>query len=342
MRASWVVLAASLGVAGGLAAAGGGFGGGVKRKASKASKAKTTKSSAASRKKRPASPPAARKEDDKTTTLEAAMTLLKSRGAFEERLGGRGGDLVAALGRGVDGRVAVLDDVLGADACAALRREAEGVHAGYLAADAGNADDDVTRTRAELLDPEDFARCPRVVACSLAIATAVSEALGGARGLRLSSDCGANMLSCYASGGAFPVHVDNHGGDDRRVFGAIYYMNPDYRDEAGGHFVPWRRRTDGADAAVLDPRDLEAADAIAPRGDRLIVFEADTLAHSVRAYRDDAYRRYALTVWILAADGVEPSAVLRPERKTLSPTATHAGMADTERADASSPSPSPS
>ena len=305
--------------------AGGGFG--AKSKPVKKKKAK--KPPAAPAASAPSPPATAPPPEDE---LGAVMALLSSRTAYEARVAGRADELVGALGRGVDGGVAVLDDVLGADACAALRREAEGVHAGKIAADAGNLADDVTRTRAELLDPEDFARCPRVVACSLALATALSSALGDAHGLPLSSDCGSNMLSCYASGGAFPVHVDNHGGDDRRVYGAIYYMNPDYDEAAGGHFVPWRRRRDVG--AALAPADLEPADAIAPRGDRLIVFEADTLAHSVRAYRDDAYRRYALTVWILAAEGVDPRDVLRPERRTLSPTDTHACMADGERADA--------
>ena len=121
--------------------------------------------------------------------------------------------------------------------------------------------------------------------------------------------------------------MDNHGGaDDRRMYGCIYYMNPDHDDAAGGAFVPWRRKIEGV---LDDARDLEPRSAVAPRGDRLVVFEADTLAHSVEAYRDDAYRRYALTVWILAdEDGAIPR---RDGWRPLSPTATHAGMADVER-----------
>ena len=49
------------------------------------------------------------------------------------------------------------------------------------------------------------------------------------------------------------------------------------------------------------------------------------------AYLDDEYRRYALTVWILAEEGEDLGVARRPEWRPLSPTATHAGMADTER-----------
>lgn len=267
-----------------------------------------------------------------SSEIDAAMALLSARSAFEARIAARAPEIVAGLGCGADGRLAVIDGLLGADACAALRGEAERVHAGALAGGgAGGSAGDVSRTRAELLDPEDFARCPRVVAAALAIPSALAGPLADARGgAALSSDCAANMLSCYARGGAFPVHVDNHGGDDRRVFGCIYYMNPDHDPAAGGSFLPWRRR-DGFDGAALRAEDLEPRAPVAPLGDRLVVFEADTLAHSVAAYADDAYRRYALTVWITADAGADLDAVLRPNRRALSPTATHAGMAVAER-----------
>ena len=62
------------------------------------------------------------------------------------------------------------------------------------------------------------------------------------------------------------------------------------------------------------------------------MFEADTLAHSVDAYLDDGYRRYALTVWIQSEEGVDLDAARRPEWRPLSPTATHSSMADADRA----------
>ncbi|KAH8087616.1 hypothetical protein JL720_6930 [Aureococcus anophagefferens] len=172
--------------------AGGGFG--AKSKPVKKKK-KAKKPPAAPAASAPPPPAAAPPPQDE---LGAVMALLGSRTAYEARVAGRADELVSAR-RGVGGGVAVLDGVLGADACAALRREAEG------------------RTR----------RARR----------------------------------------------------------------------------PARR------------------------------FEADTLAHSVRAYRDDAYRRYALTVWILAAEGVDPRDVLRPERRALSPTDTR-GHGRRERAEA--------
>ena len=81
------------------------------------------------------------------------------------------------------------------------------------------------------------------------------------------------------------------------------------------------------------PSSPPALEPVAPKGDRLIIFEADALAHGVEAYRDAAYWRYALTVWILAADDVaDLDAARRPEWRPLSPTATHSSMADADRA----------
>ena len=89
-----------------------------------------------------------------------------------------------------------------------------------------------------------FTAAPAERATALSLAAALREPLMKHRGgVELTSDCAANMLSVYAAGGAFPVHVDNHGGpDDRRLYGAIYYMNPDLDEGAGGHFVPHRRK----------------------------------------------------------------------------------------------------
>ena len=197
----------------------------------------------------------------------------------------------------------------------------------------GNLDEaDVSNTRAELIRPEDFATRPRIVGLALSLAAALREPLMKHRGgVELTSDCAANMLSVYAAGGAFPVHVDNHGGpDDRRLYGAIYYMNSDLDENAGGHFVPHRRKERDV---LRTAADLEPLEPVAPKGDRLIIFEADALAHGVEAYRDAAYWRYALTVWILAADDVlDLDAARRPEWRPLSPTATHSSMADADRA----------
>ena len=78
-------------------------------------------------------------------------------------------------------------------------------------------------------------------------------------------------------------------------------MNPDLDEGMGGHFVPHRRKERDV---LRTAADLEPLEPVAPKGDRLIIFEADALAHGVEAYRDAAYWRYALTVWILAADDV--------------------------------------
>ena len=258
------------------------------------------------------------------------MALQSSRAAYESRIALRADDIAAALKPGVDGGVAVVDDLLGAEACAQLRREAERVHADFVPGTLDEAD--VSNTRAELIRPEDFATRPRIVGLALSLAAALREPLMKHRGgVELTSDCAANMLSVYAAGGAFPVHVDNHGGpDDRRLYGAIYYMNPDLDEGLGGHFVPHRRKERDV---LRTAADLEPLEPVAPKGDRLIIFEADALAHGVEAYRDAAYWRYALTVWILASDDVlDLDAARRPEWRPLSPTATHSSMADADRA----------
>lgn len=299
-------------------AAGGGFG--------------TTKKAVKKKKKQRVAPeprqPPPPQQQPPVDELASLMALQSSRAAYEARIAQRCENI--DLKPGVEGGLAIIDDLLGAEACAQLREEAERVHAGFVPGTLDEAD--VSNTRAELIRPEDFATRPRIVGLALSLAAALREPLMKHRGgVDLTSDCAANMLSVYAAGGAFPVHVDNHGGpDDRRLYGAIYYMNPALDEAAGGHFVPHRRK----DMDVLrTPRDLEPLEAVAPKGDRLIVFEADALAHGVDAYRDAAYRRYALTVWILASDDVlDLDAARRPEWRPLSPTATHSSMADADRA----------
>ena len=69
-------------------------------------------------------------------------------------------------------------------------------------------------------------------------------------------------------------------------------MNPDLDEGSGGHFVPHRRKERDV---LRTAADLEPLIFVAPKGDRLIIFEADALAHGVEAYRDAAYWRYALT-----------------------------------------------
>ena len=84
---------------------------------------------------------------------------------------------------------------------------------------------------------------------------------------------------------------------------------------------------------VAPAAEQEPLEPVAPKGDRLIIFEADALAHGVEAYRDAAYWRYALTVWILASDDVlDLDAARREEWRPLSPTATHSSMVDADRA----------
>ncbi|KAJ8598105.1 hypothetical protein CTAYLR_005592 [Chrysophaeum taylorii] len=241
--------------------------------------------------------------------LSAIRILASSKEKFARRVAGVSGEIARAL---ACDEVAVIDGVLGLADCEALRCEAERVHASFVAEHASLDFDQpgIDRTNAELLSPEDLRRAPRTVAMMLAL-TGLSPRLAAERGARLSSDASANMLSCYLRGGAFPVHLDNHGGDDRRLIGLIYYMNPGYVVESGGRFVPWNGD--------------EPSPGIEPRGDRLIAFYCDRQDHSVEEFTPFGdYYRYALTVWLMD-DATE---ALRPDRRTRSPTDAHRRLRD--------------
>ena len=147
----------------------------------------------------------------------------------------------------------------------------------------------------------------------------------------------ANMLACYGvNGGNFPVHIDNHGGSDRRVLTLIYYMNFDYdHQRQGGCFVPWKITDSappkGEPPVMLSPEQLEALEPIEPVADRLVAFWTCELPHSVepfRAQRGKIDGRYAITVWLTAETGSE---VFAQGRHVLSPTRAHDARAVRER-----------
>lgn len=171
-----------------------------------------------------------------------------------------------------------------------------------------------------------------VLDCARTLAPLLSGRFGA-----LSGDASANMLACYGvDGGNFPVHIDNHGGGDRRVLTLIYYLNPGYDSERqGGCFVPWkitdRAPPKGQPPVFLSVDQLEPLSAIEPIADRLVAFWTCELPHSVepfRAQRGTIDGRYAITVWLTAEDG---SDVFEQGRHILSPTKAHDARAVQER-----------
>lgn len=247
----------------------------------------------------------------KNVKEDPTKVLVKSQEKYAKKIYKRSKQISSSLAAE---DVAIIDGLLGVDDCIALRREAAKIHKKFSREASGTEYDSpgVDRTRAELLSPEDFQRAPRTVAMMLAMAGLSKDPLiAQERSAKLSTDPSANMLSCYVKGGAFPPHLDNHGGDDRRLIGLIYYMNPDYEADTGGRFVA--RSADSGD------------NFIEPKGDRLIAFYCDKQEHWVEEFTPkDAYFRYALTVWLID-DGDQ---ALDPNRMTKSPTEAHRKMRD--------------
>lgn len=191
--------------------------------------------------------------------------------------------LTATLGAS-RGAVHVADGLLGGDICRRLRAEAEACRAGGLLSVAASSGD-VRSTSVAASEAPALALYARTIASEL----------GKLRGL---PENGTHKLAVVEqSGRGYVRHIDNtRDGADRRVLTAIYYLNPDYERRDGG-----RLRVFGDDG--------DAASTHAPAGDRLVVFRSDALVHDVSpttfpaGHAPDARHRWALTVWLAAADG---------------------------------------
>ena len=216
--------------------------------------------------------------------------------------------------------VAVMDNVLGADVCERLRREAEALRTeGYLedCESSGN----VRAIQCEQGDDEMRAVAEGLVSLPLATARAVAQRINDAVELTSSasgtplivaSGAHTNKLAVVENDGSgYLKHVDNvfgTGGDDVRKATAIYYLNPGWDAEHAGFL-----RAYDASLVLVSPEDGEpmrtggdGSDVarIAPRGDRLVVFWSDALVHDVEpsCITCDADHRWALTTWLIAAD----------------------------------------
>jgi hypothetical protein len=253
------------------------------------------------------------------------------RAAREMSLASRAQELKAALETET---YTVIDSLLGESMCAAMRSEALG-----LLGDTAMTKDIIctdTRAASVIIEPELFMQAPLCTEYVLDCAKTFGPLLSGRFGC-LSSDASANMLACYGvDGGNFPVHIDNHGGGDRRVLTLIYYMNPSYdAKRQGGCFVPYKI-TDkappkGEPPVMLSPDHLMPLEPVEPIADRLIAFWTCELPHSVQPFKAQKGKvdgRYAITVWLTAEEG---SNVFAQGRHILSPTKAHDARAVQER-----------
>jgi len=213
----------------------------------------------------------------------SAGTAANLRGAVVAGVAREARALAATLGAS-RGAVHVADGLLGGDICRQLRAEAEACRAGGLLSVAASSGDVRSTSVAASEAP----------ALELYARTIASE-LGKLRGL---PENGTHKLAVVEqSGRGYARHIDNtRDGADRRVLTAIYYLNPDYERRDGG-----RLRAFGDDG--------DTASTHAPAGDRLVVFRSDALVHDVApttfpaGHAPDARHRWALTVWLPAADG---------------------------------------
>lgn len=107
-----------------------------------------------------------------------------------------------------------------------------------------------------------------------------------------------SMLSCYSSGGRYRFHCDNTLDPvtkkpmNARALTTIFYANPDWTDDDGGHLRFCLRH----DARSTRDKDDEATIDIAPKGGRCVIFDSFYGHEVLPAHRP----RFALTFWIFA------------------------------------------
>ena len=104
------------------------------------------------------------------------------------------------------------------------------------------------------------------------------------------------LAVCLGDGSEYKKHYDNAGGADRRKLTALYYLNPDWSPQQGGVFRAYPS-SEAPDTFV----DIE------PKADRFLCFWSDELVHGVQPSfaQDQTQHRYALTVWLVAAEGTD-------------------------------------
>lgn len=90
-------------------------------------------------------------------------------------------------------------------------------------------------------------------------------------------------LAWYGPGAGYRRHLDRFRDDDRRALTAIVYLNPDWRDEDGGHLRFW-----------TDPDGMGPDQLIPPLGGTLVTFLSDRFWHQVLPARRD---RLSVTGW---------------------------------------------
>lgn len=92
--------------------------------------------------------------------------------------------------------------------------------------------------------------------------------------------------ACYKKGFGYHWHKDNPQGMNYRALSAVFYLNDDWQDSDGGHIM------------LVDR--MEAVQTLAPKANRLVLFESDLLHKVCQTHR----RRFSIASWLRRDDAV--------------------------------------
>ena len=189
------------------------------------------------------------------------------------------------------------DGFLGDKVCAAIRHEVESLHAGghfeQSYSQVAETGEKIWRGHVDAMElgSDTWRSSPTLVALVSEMMRELPPVLNSSFGdLQLSSSTFGHKLACTTGhGGFYPKHLDNTIGPpgDTRKLTAIYYINPEWDEEAnGGAIRLYDRLSVEGEAPYTE---------LAPTGDRLLLFWSDLIVHEVLPSWGE--HRYTFTFW---------------------------------------------